>query len=322
MVCSVRGVRGFGAIFVAICLLAAPALAQDKKGGGNPEVDKILKSIAWQSGPTKVTIGSQGEMEVPEGYVFTAGDGARKMLELMHNPTDGRELGLLTTTKMEWFVVFDFMDIGYIKDADKEELDAEDLLDSIKEGTEASNEERKKRGWSTIDIVGWQTAPYYDTGSKNLLWCIEGKSEGRKIVNYNTRILGREGVMSANLMVAPDKLESTIPTIKGLLDKFSFVSGKKYAEFKSGDKVAKYGLAALVAVGAGAAAAKLGVFAWIIAKMGKLWKLIIVGFIGIVASIKKFLFGAKEQRVVVVGREQADEAGEEGEGDRPPDNKV
>jgi uncharacterized membrane-anchored protein len=58
------------------------------------------------------------------------------------------------------------------------------------------------------------------------------------------------------------------------------VSGQKYSEFKEGDKIAKYGLAALVLGGAGAAALKFGFFQ-------KFWKAIVFGGAALIAGIGK-----------------------------------
>jgi uncharacterized membrane-anchored protein len=288
------------ALAIGLSLSALPAAkAQAPKPApaaeAESEEDKLFKSIEWTKGPEKVVIGDQGELQVPEGLAFTAGDGTRKMMKLMQNPTDGSELGLLTTGKLEWFVLFEFEDIGYVKDADKEKLDSAEILDSIREGNEAGNEERARQGWPPIKIVGWHTSPFYNKDTNNLEWCIEGESEGRKIVNYNTRILGRRGVMSANLLVRPDRLNETLPEVKKILAGYTFTAGQRYGEWKAGDKVAKYGLSALVVGGAVGMAAKMGFFAKLAASLGKLWKFIILGLIGVGAFLKKLLTGRQKE---------------------------
>ena len=259
------------------------------------EAAKFLSSLDWTVGPGTAKVGNQAELKVPEGARFTGAEGTRKMLEMMHNPTGGSELGLLANNELDWFVIFEFEDIGYVKDADKEKLDGQAILKSLREGNEAGNEERKKRGWAPITIVGWHTAPFYNKETNNLEWCIKGASEGHDIVNYNTRILGRGGVMSANLLVAPEELDTTLPNIKTILKGFSYSEGQKYSEWKSGDKIAKYGLSALVVGGAVGVAAKLGFLGKLAASLGKLWKFVIMGFIGIGAALKGLIFGKKKE---------------------------
>jgi uncharacterized membrane-anchored protein len=259
------------------------------------ENEKVFKSIVWTKGPAKVKVGDQADLAVPDGFAYAGPEGAQKMLQLMRNPTDGSELGLLTNEKLDWFLLFEFEDIGYVKDADKEKLDADDILGSIREGNEAGNEARAEKGWPPITIVGWHTKPFYNKETNNLEWCIEGASQGHKIINYNTRLLGRGGVMSANLLVSPDALNETLPVLKKVLAGYSFTSGKRYGEWRSGDKIAKYGLSALVVGGAVGIAAKMGFLAKIAASLGKLWKLIIVGLIGLGAAIKKLIFGRRRE---------------------------
>lgn len=267
----------------------------EPKAAESPE-SKILNSLKWTVGPGKAAIGKQAQIEIPEGTRLTDGNGTRKMLEMMHNPTGSHELGLLTNDQLDWFVIFEFEDIGYVKDADKEKLDGNAILESLREGNEIANEERTKRGWPAITIVGWHTAPFYNKETNNLEWCIKGQSQGRDLVNYNTRILGRGGVMSANLLVDPEALDATLPQVKTILRGFSYVEGHKYSQWKTGDKIAKYGLSALVMGGAVGVAAKLGLFGKIAASLGKLWKAIILGLIGVGAALKALIFGKKKNK--------------------------
>jgi uncharacterized membrane-anchored protein len=314
------GVAFFGALFLfstGYAVSASAKKAESKPAAedtpGEPEIQgekqedettKFLNSLKWTVGPGSAKVGGQAEIKVPEGARFTDAAGTRKMLEMMHNPTNGSELGLLTNDQLDWFVIFEFEDIGYVKDADKEKLDVQAMLESLREGNEAGNEERKKRGWAPITIVGWHTAPFYNKETNNLEWCIKGASEGHDIVNYNTRILGRGGVMSANLLVAPEQLDTVLPGIKSTLKGFSYTEGKKYSEWKSGDKIAKYGLSALVVGGAVGVAAKLGLLGKLAASLGKLWKLVIVGFAALGAALKGLLFGKKKEKLPPAGPQE------------------
>ncbi|MBN2573318.1 MAG: DUF2167 domain-containing protein [Deltaproteobacteria bacterium] len=272
----------------------AAGAAQEENSGEEGAAAKFLDGMKWTVGPGKAAIGSVAEIQVPEGTRFTGPEGTRLLLEAMRNPTDGSELGLLTNEALDWFVIFVFEDIGYVKDADKEKLDADEILESLRKANEYGNQERKKRGWPPITVVGWHTPPFYNKETNNLEWCIKGESQGHAIVNYNTRILGRGGVMSANLLVPPDQLDTTLPNIKKVLQGFSYAQGQKYSEWKSGDKVAKYGLTALVVGGAAGVAAKMGLFAKLAASLGKLWKVIILGVIGVLAFLRALIFGKKK----------------------------
>jgi uncharacterized membrane-anchored protein len=78
------------------------------------------------------------------------------------------------------------------------------------------------------------------------------------VVNYTSRLLGRSGVMSAILVSDVESLSANTEKFKKALLEFSYVLGKRYAEFKKGDRVAEHGLAVLILGGAAAVAAKKG----------------------------------------------------------------
>jgi uncharacterized membrane-anchored protein len=264
----------------------APVLAQAEQP---PGAQPAMPEVSWTLGPSTVTLGSIAEVTVPDGYRFADGDASRKLLEAMGNPTSGSELGFLAPSTLDWFVIFEFSDTGYVKDDEKDKLDADAILVSIKKGTEAANEERKKRGWSTLDIVGWEVPPRYDPESHNLQWAIRGRSAEGDVVNFNTRILGRKGVMEASLVVGPEALQATLPAFHQLLGGYGFKSGERYAEYKSGDRIAEYGLTALVAGGAAAVALKTGL-------LQKFWKLIVIGVVALGGALKRVFASLTSRR--------------------------
>ncbi|MGB2717409.1 MAG: DUF2167 domain-containing protein [Vicinamibacterales bacterium] len=269
---------------VTLTLFCTPSYAQTAGGS----------DIDWQDGPSVGQLGDIAQIKIPEGYRFAGQEGVKRFLELTQNPVSGDELGVLIssggTADEGWFVIFEFNPIGYVKDDEKGKLDADAILTSLKAGNERGNEERRKRGWSTLDLVGWSTPPRYDPVTNNLTWAIRASSEGHDVINHSVRLLGRKGVMDADLVLGPSQVSSAVPEFDTLLTGFEFSAGNRYAEWVKGDRVAAYGLTALVAGGVGAAAVKSGA-------LGKLWKVIVFGALAAVAAIKKVLasvFGSKE----------------------------
>lgn len=242
------------------------------------------ESIQWTTGPSTVALGSVGELSLPAGYKFTGEAGARVFMELTQNPSSGRELGIVVPdrdTDDMWFVVFQFSEIGYVKDDEKQNLDADAILRSIRKGTEAGNVTRRERGWEELRIDGWSRPPFYDETTQNLTWALSATNVGETstgVVNYSVRILGRRGTIDADLVLEPTQLATTVPEFDALLRGLSYVSGERYSEWREGDAVAKYGLTALVAGGAGALAVKTGLLA-------KFWKLLVVGVVAAAAAV-------------------------------------
>ncbi len=271
------------------------ALATGRAHAQNPD-SKPKLNLTY--GPAKAHLESIAQLDVPAGHIFIDGKSTRALLKAEGEPVSGQEMGLLKATNEHWSVMFEFSGIGYVKDDDKDKLDADKLLADIKRGNAEANKVRERNGNPPIEVVGWEQPPRYDPETHNLEWAIRGASEGRQILNYNTRLLGRKGVMEVVLIVQPDQLSDTLPAFRNLLAGYSFQSGQSYAEYRPGDKVAKYGLAALVVGGAAVGAAKLGLFAWLAVFLKKAWKLVVLAFAAVAASLKKFfgkLFGGRRE---------------------------
>ena len=265
--------------------LLVPALLLFTSAGAE---ESNAPKIDWQTGPTVAKLGSIAQINIPEGFLFAGPDDTRTLLDLMQNPTSGQELGLMMEANDHWFVLFEFDPVGYVPDEEKATLDAAAMLKSIREGTEAGNVERRKKGWPEMAITGWEMEPHFNDQTKNLEWAIRGETQGRPVVNHNTRLLGREGVMRVTLVANPTEMKIALPEYQKIIAGFGYTEGHRYAEYKKGDKMAKYGLSALVVGGAAAVAAKAGLFKW-------LWKLIVVGGVAIAGFFKK-LFGGKSSQ--------------------------
>jgi uncharacterized membrane-anchored protein len=249
-----------------------------------------LDGVKWQTGPSIGDLGSVAEVHVPAGYMFAGANDTRVLMEAMHNPTSGAELGFVGPAGLDWFVVFEFDPVGYVRDDEKNTLDADAMLESIRRGTAAGNKERERRGWPTMTIVGWEQRPHYNDMTHNLEWAIRAESRGSLVVNHNTRLLGRGGVMRVTLVADPNILQSTLPKFRELIAGYSFEQGHTYMEFRPGDKVAKYGLSALVVGGATAVAVKTGLFKWV-------WKGLVVVFVAVGAFVKRLFTKKKSLQI-------------------------
>lgn len=274
-----------------LCLLpVGMTRAQD---AATEEQDPVA-ALPWEHGPTTGKIGERATIEVPEGYSFLGADGARQLDVLFENPPTGTDQYVVASEDLSWVAYFSFSDIGYIKD--DEVLDADNMLVSIREGTEEGNVERRSRGWETLNILGWSFKPQYDKQLNALEWAVLGQTEPSqsKVINYNTRLLGRRGVMEVVLVTDPEVMDASIAQFKAMVPGYSFADGEKYSEFKPGDHVAEIGLAALITGGAAAVASKKGFFAAIAVALAKFWKLVLLGIVGIGVAFKK-LFKGKDK---------------------------
>lgn len=262
--------------------MAQPAAAQTEEAL-RKELDFAAEAAhkALQTGPQAIPVAGQATLQLPKGYGFIPAHEARNLLAAMGNTPSAQTQGLIVPRDenrngADWFMVVSYENAGYIKDDDAKNWNADELLSNIRAGTEAGNEERQSRGIPAMEVVGWIEKPQYNASARQLVWSIESRDQGQPAdmvngINYNTLALGREGYISMNLVTDVDAVESLKPTAKTLLANLDFNTGKRYSDFNADtDKVAEYGLAALVA---GVAAKKLGLLAVFSAFLIKFWKL-------------------------------------------------
>ena len=191
---------------------------------------------------------------------------------------------------------FSFDEIGYVKDDDREDLDPDKLLSSMKKSDKQANEMRRDAGIGELFTDGWSRPPFYDAASNNLTWGLRLRTDAdEKIINHQIRMLGRGGVMNVIVVDSPDTVEESVASFEPMLETFDFTEGNRYAEFVSGDRIAQVGLAALVAGGGVALAAKTGLLAVLLKNI----KAIGIGALAVLAAMRKRI-------VAFFGREPID----------------
>lgn len=277
-------------------LCCSNAFAATPSNAAPSEEAKAFAALPWQAGPGVGQLGTRASIKIPAGYSFLGKEGTDRFNELAHNLPDGKEWYLLAPDNGPWVAFFAFTETGYINDDEK--IDAAEILDSVREGTKAANVELKSRGWDTQSVVGWSAEPKYDPQIKSLAWAIAFRNEktGENFLNYNTRLLGRKGVIEVVVTAPPQALDASVAGFKSTLGGFDFAAGERYAEYKPGDHVAEYGLAALITGGAVAVAAKKGFFGVILGFLAAAWKFIAVGVLALGAWFKSLFSGKDKPR--------------------------
>lgn len=250
----------------------------------------------WTAGPTVGRLGDMATLSVPDGYMFLDARATAKFLVDGQNVPGGDELGAIFRPLPNddyWFAVFSYDDTGHVDDSERDSIDAAALMQTLKDGNRRGNEERRRRGWDTLDLEGWHQQPFYDLSTNHLTWATIVSAQGSKSINHSVRLLGRTGTMRVQLVADPGSVDAATFEFNDVLRTYSYNSGQRYAEFRKGDKLAGYGLTALIAGGVGAAAVKTGV-------LQKFWKLIVLGVVAGIASLKKFygaLFGRRDKTI-------------------------
>jgi uncharacterized membrane-anchored protein len=283
---------------VAGLVLAGEVRAQDAKEARMAEARKMVDGLEFQSGEIKLGDGL-ATLRLPDDLRYlNPRDAATVLTGLWGNPpSDGGTLGMIVPKDADflsssaWAVIITYDKDGHVKDDDAAKIDYTTMLSDMQKAVKEGNAERVKEGYAPIELVGWAAAPKYDSVGKKLYWAKELKfgDDPEETLNYNIRILGREGVLVLNAVAASSDLAKIEAVTPELLSAVSFDPGKRYEDFNaSTDKLAAYGLAALVA---GGVAAKVGLFKGLWIALLAFKKFIVVGVIAIIAAVKKFFRG-------------------------------
>jgi uncharacterized membrane-anchored protein len=276
-------------IAVAVLMIASATVSAQEPTAEQKAFMEQMRALKWVKGPTTVEVQGNSKLTIPDQYVYLDAANAKKFLELQHNLSDGREV-MVAPQNMEWMAYLGFSDEGYVKDNEK--IDAPALLKTLQSNTESANKERRQRGWPELRLVDWATPPVYNTTTKRLEWATTLESKDGRAVNFSTKILGRRGFTTVIMVTDPANLQAAEGSLDNILSGYAFNSGETYADWRSGDKVAEYGLVALIVGGVAAVAAKKGLFSVLAAFLAASWKFIMIGVVAAATWVRN-LFARK-----------------------------
>lgn len=287
-------------------LLGAALLAgfcgysQDKPTDRKAELVKLAQGLKYQQGEINLK-GGLAKLQVPKEFKFIgSADAETVLVKIWGNPPGTRTLGMLFPADKSpldedsWAVTIEYTEDGYVKDDDANKINYDDLLKKMQKATKEENSERVKQGYPEVELVGWAEPPRYDSTTHKMYWAKDLKFTGgtEDTLNYNIRMLGRRGVLVLNAVAGVTQLGEIEKQTPQILTMVNFNDGNRYADFDPKvDKVATYGIAALVA---GGIAAKLGLFklVWIFILAAK--KFIIIAVVAIGAWVKKLMARTKK----------------------------
>jgi uncharacterized membrane-anchored protein len=291
----------FASTLSVLASIALTASAQTDTQRAEMKAAFAAAEKVQQTGPVAINMLDQAVLQLPAKQIFIPMPEAGRVMRAMGNQIDDSYLGLIFPAEGDWMVVARYEKAGYIKDDDAKEWNADELLTSLTDGTESGNAERRERGIPEMKVDGWAEKPAYEAATHRLVWSVITKNkqgaDDDPGVNYNTYALGREGYISLNLVTSLKDVYMQKDLARNLIGNLEFSDGKRYADFNSStDKVAEYGLAALVA---GVAAKKLGLFAVLLAFLAKFAKVGLLALFGGGALLKKW-FGRKKPEQAAV----------------------
>ncbi len=268
--------------------------AQDDTNQIPPKILQLLQGLKYRQGEIDLGDGL-AKLTVPKEFNFLGADDAETVLvKLWGNPpAQKKPFGLLLPAGMTplssnvWVVTIQYTEEGFVKDTDAGKINYDDLLKQMQTSIAENNKARQEKGYPAITLVGWAAAPHYDAATHKLYWAKRLKFENAPddTLNYSIRMLGRKGVLELNAIAGIEQFDAIDQQTPQILSMVDFKEGSRYADFDPKvDKVAAYGIAALVA---GGIAAKLGFFKLLIPALLAAKKFIVIGVIALVTFVKK-----------------------------------
>jgi uncharacterized membrane-anchored protein len=286
-------------LVLATTLIAFSSLspAENAPAAGAPNaVDQAAKleaSLTYQTGEIKLADGL-ATLRLPADFRYLDQAQTKRLLEEgWGNPDGGGTLGMIVPTATSpmsdngWGVIVTYEENGYVSDKDADSINYDDLLKDMQASVKADNEERQKSGYGSIELVGWAERPSYDKATHKMYWAKDLRFDGadQHTLNYNIRVLGRHGVLVLNAVAGMSQLAAIKSDMQKVIAFTDFNPGHSYTDFDSKtDKVASYGLAALVA---GGIAAKTGLLTKLLAMLIAAKKLVALAIAGIAAFFSK-----------------------------------
>ena len=261
--------------------------------------EQMEARLHYQTGRVKLR-GGLATLELPAEFRYLDPSETDLVIRAWGNPPNNETLGMIVPAGAgvfqpeSWAVVITYDEDGFVKDDDAATVNYDDLLGKMQRALRGENDERRRQGYPGIELVGWAEPPHYDAAAHKLYWAKDLRfgTEAVHTLNYNIRVLGRRGVLVLNAVASMDQLAAVRRDMTKVIAFVDFAEGNRYADFVPGtDKVAEYGIAALIA---GSIAAKAGFFKLLLAGILALKKLIVVALVAIAAFFKR-LFGKKKE---------------------------
>ncbi|NWE75478.1 DUF2167 domain-containing protein [Pseudomonas yamanorum] len=285
----------------ALSLPVAPAFAAAKPApveatapAEAPETaEHFLSSLKQKTGTVTLPGGIATLKLNDEFYYLDPADTERLLTDGWGNPPGFKTLGMIVPKAVSplsergWGVIVSYKADGHISDEDAAKIDYAELLKQMQEEDVEDNKQRQKQGYAGLHLLGWAEPPHYDDTTHKMYWARELKADDAKqtTLNYSIRVLGREGVLELNAVAGMSDLATIKQELPKVLAFTNFTDGNLYTDFNpKTDKLATYGLAALVA---GGIAAKAGLFAKIGIFLLAAKKFLVIGVVALFAVIRK-----------------------------------
>ena len=292
--------RAAGIALILLGLTAAsPATLADSYPQTQEELNQAYRSLDWRLETGAYLLpASHATFKLRSGFALLQGADARRYSWLASGVEfpDTEIVLSYDTASSKADVYIEWHDEGYVSDKDWADVDADELLQQYRDGTEASNEERVANGMAAMEVVDWLQPPEYDEATRTVTYAIELKDTDGSWANAMALRLGRSGYAQFTWAgpIGTFQTQGNRPALlKQALSSYSFDKGYRYGDFQEGDRVAAFGIGGMIAVALGAKFGK-GLIALLIGSLVAGKKILIPSVLvagGAIAKFARKLFG-------------------------------
>src|SRR6185295_13801432 len=152
------------AVVVALTLGGA-VMAQDNQPADDVQRAWDAAKKAATVGPADVAFRDNAVMHLADTYAYFPRNEGAAFMRAIGNLTDDRFVGMIVPKSPDqyWFVTVNYNNTGHVNDEDAKTWDADDLMQSIKKGTERDNKRRVAEKVPALDVLGWVEKQAYDS---------------------------------------------------------------------------------------------------------------------------------------------------------------
>lgn len=243
------------------------------------ELFQAINNLPWETGPLVYNYNlANSKINISGDFSILRNEDAHQMLFWL-NGTEFSYVDMYAMSDIDASqLLFSYTDSGYVKTDDWTKVDPDKFIKEIRENYKLSNETRKKNGQPTIMDVTWNKKPYLDDTLNSVYYALNVEwSNNTSSVEGTAIILGREGYTTANYVGGDQGYNESMLLNLSKMHKFN--ATKEYKDWKSGDKVAAAGIAALLASTLGVKFLKPGILAVVAIFLKKFWFIIFIPFI-------------------------------------------
>ncbi|HLY22670.1 MAG TPA: DUF2167 domain-containing protein [bacterium] len=252
---------------------ARPDYQEEPSVSSSPGVPKtdaerqnVLQQLPWQRGGTFPLTESRATLIVDESRAVLTGAAATARFWMttqgigpFRQTAQGTRFRLPTDVvvlnrETGEFVTFRHVRGGYVRLDDwiGNTLDAGGILKRVNAATKANNKRRAAKGLGPYELIGWRDKPTLDLETHSVHWAISTRDAdtGTILTDAVTVVLGRFEYEELRWFGKAGQDPAVF--LAEMRHGFHFDPGAQYADFQPGDVTHPSGIAALVAVLAGA----------------------------------------------------------------------